>query len=103
MTTVNHPRLVKTRFFSKLLELDKLRCGRDNPLAADWRGAGANPNICGAAFAYARLEGSHTSQADYGSPGRMKPKQMIPHLIGFFIPSYLILSADFELKRPPTG
>jgi hypothetical protein len=33
----------------------------------------------------------------------MKPKQMIPHLIGFFIPSYLILSADFELKRPPTG
>ena len=41
-------------------------------------------------------------QADYGSPGR-KPKQMIPHLIGFFIPSYLILSADFELKRPPTG
>ena len=28
---------------------------------------------------------------------------MIPHLIGFFIPSYLILSADFELKRPPTG
>ena len=37
VTTVNHPRLVKTRFFSKLLELDKLRCGRDNPLAADWR------------------------------------------------------------------
>src|ERR1700736_3600335 len=36
VTTVNHPRLVKTRFFSKLLELDKLRCGRDNPLAADW-------------------------------------------------------------------
>jgi hypothetical protein len=33
----------------------------------------------------------------------MKPKQMIPHLIGFFIPSYLILSADFELKRPPTA
>jgi hypothetical protein len=33
----------------------------------------------------------------------MKPKQMIPYLIGFFIPSYLILSADFELKRPPTG
>ena len=28
---------------------------------------------------------------------------MIPHLIGFFIPSYLILSADFELKRPPIG
>jgi hypothetical protein len=37
VTTVYHPRLVKTRFFSKLLELDKLRCGRDNPLAADWR------------------------------------------------------------------
>jgi hypothetical protein len=28
---------------------------------------------------------------------------MIPHLIGFFIPSYLILSAHFELKRPPTA
>ena len=28
MTTVNHLRLVKTRVFSKLLELDKLRCGQ---------------------------------------------------------------------------
>jgi len=28
---------------------------------------------------------------------------MISHLIGFFIPSCLILSADFGLKCPPTG
>ena len=103
VTTVNHPRLVKTRVFQQTVRTRQAPLRTRQSSRCGLAGAGANPNICGAAFAYARLEGSHTSQADYGSPGRMKPKQMIPHLIGFFIPSYLILSADFELKRPPTG
>ena len=33
----------------------------------------------------------------------MKPKQMISHMMGVFIPSYLILSADFELEQLSTG
>jgi hypothetical protein len=35
---------------------------------------------------YALLKGSQTSQADYGSPGRMKPKQMILPSDGIFHP-----------------
>ena len=103
VTTVNHRRLVKAGVFQQTVR------SRQAPLRARLSsccrlaGTGANPNICGAAFACARLERSQTSQADYESPGRMKPKQMIPPSDWIFIPSYLILSADFELKRPPTG
>ena len=92
MTTVNHPRLVKTRFFSKRLELDKLRCGRDNPLAADWRARARIP-ISAVLLSHMRA-----------SRDRIRVKLITGLLlIGFFIPSYLILSADFELKRPPTA
>ena len=74
VTTVNHRRLVKAAVFQQTVRT------RQAPLRARLSscrrlaGTGANPNISGAAFSYARIEGSQTSQADYGSPGRMKPK-----------------------------
>ena len=98
-----HRRLVKAGVFQQTVRTRQAPLRARQSSRCGLAGAGANPNICGAAFAYACLEGSHTSQADYECLGRMKPKQMISHLIGFFIPTYLILSADFELKRPPTG
>ena len=94
----------KLGFFYKLLELDKLRFGCDNSLALDRWARMQIRTTCGAAFAYACLEGLQDAVKLITSLlVRMTPKQMVPAPDWYFFPSCLILPADFELNRPPTG
>src|SRR5450631_171637 len=86
VTTVNPCRLVKAGVFQQTVRTRQVPLRSRQSSRCRLAGAGANPNILGAAFAYARLEGSQTSQADYGSPGRMKPKRVISPSDGIFCP-----------------